>query len=57
MIKINNTYILYGAIDYFEENAKDGTVYIHLKSGTSLLFSMEDCKEDLERFKDLYKDL
>lgn len=45
MIKINNTYINKNQIDYFEENEKDKTVFVHLVSGVSFLFCLDDWKD------------
>lgn len=42
MIKVNNTYINQKYIDYLEDNEKDRTVFVHLVSGTSFLFCIDD---------------
>lgn len=45
MIKVNNTYINKNQIDYFEENEKDRSVFVHLVSGVSFLFCIDDWRE------------
>ena len=42
LIHINNTYINLNKIDYFEKNPKENTVYVHLDSGVSFLFCLDD---------------
>lgn len=42
MIKVNNIRIKKEQIDYFEINGKNKTVYVHLVSGVSFLFDLDD---------------
>lgn len=48
MIKINNTYINKNHIDYLEDNEKDRTVFVHLVSGVSFLFCLDDWREAIK---------
>lgn len=50
MIKINNTYINKDNLDYFEENTKDNTVFVHLVSGVSFLFCLDDWRAALKEY-------
>lgn len=50
MIKINNTYINKDCLDYFEENIKENTVFVHLVSGVCFLFCLDDWRAALKEF-------
>lgn len=56
MIKVNNTYINKNHIDYFEENEKEHTVYVHLVSGVSFLFSIDDWKHSIYEYLRTHKE-
>lgn len=49
-IKIGNTYINPGQIDFFQIDEKLKTIVIHLYSGSEFLFNIDDCRELLEAF-------
>ena len=50
MIRINNIFINKDNIDYFEENTKEKTVFVHLVSGVSFLFCLDDWFEALKDY-------
>jgi len=50
MIKVNNTYINKNQIDYFEENEKENNVFVHLVSGVSFLFCLDDWRVALQEY-------
>ena len=50
MIKINNIYINKNMVDYFQINRNENTIYIHLHSGTSFIFYINDCKDFIDAF-------
>lgn len=55
MIKVNNTYLNKNQIDYFEENEKDRTVFVHLVSGVSFLFCLDDWEKAVHEYLNLNK--
>ena len=57
MIKINNTYINKNQIDYFEENEKDKTVFVHLFSGVSFLFCLDDWYKATQEYLNFSKEV